>query len=63
MFVSTAVIRVDSFLISQYVSRIPFPFTSTNPRWTVLNSPNVSRSSFVSKLMWIFRAVMEKMFH
>ena len=63
MSVSTTVIRVDSLLISQYVSRIPFPFTSTNPRWTVLKSPNVSKSSFVSRLMWIFRAVMKKMFH
>ena len=63
MSVSTAVIRVDNLLISQYVSRIPFPFTSTNPRWTVLKSPNVSKSSFVSRLMWIFRAVMKKMVH
>ena len=61
--VATVVIRVDNFLINQYVSRIPFPFTSTNPRWTVLNSPNVSKSSFVSKLMWIFRAVMVETSH
>ena len=61
--VATVVIRVDNFLINQYVSRIPFPFTSTNPRWTVVKSPNVSKRSFVSKLMWIFRAVMGKKSH
>ena len=61
--VATVVIRVDNFLINQYVSRIPFPFTSTNPRWTVAKSPNVSKRSFVSKLMWIFRAVMGKTSH
>ena len=61
--VATVVIRVDNFLINQYVSRIPFPFTSTNPRWTVVKSPNVSKRSFVSKLMWIFRAVMGKTSH